>query len=195
MWQTISVAPLDDDLVEIVTDPAEAGAIAEVAAATFPLACPPDSPPEAIAAFIRNSLSPNEFARHIADPQSDVLIARDGLGGPIVGYALLHHTAPTNPDVAAVVTARPVTEVSKMYVLADLHAHRRADGRSPSRALMSAALARAAALGSVQAWLGVNQENVRAQRFYTKMGFTRAGVKTFDLGGRIEHDYVLTAEL
>lgn len=195
MWQTIAVMPLSPDVVEIVTDPAEAPAIADVAAATFPLACPPDSPPEAIAAFIADSLSATEFALHIAAPQSDVLVVRDGIGGPIVGYALVHHTAPTNPDVAAVVTARPVTEVSKMYVLADLHAHHRADGRSPSRALMNAALARAAALGSTLAWLGVNQENVRAQRFYTKMGFTRAGVKTFDLGGRIEHDYVMTAQL
>ncbi|MGV9713357.1 aldose epimerase family protein [Gordonia sp. NPDC003424] len=195
LWQTISSAPLCDDLVELVTDPATADAIADVAAVTFPLACPPDSPPEAIAEFIRKSLSPSEFAHHITDPQSDVLVARDGIGGPIVGYVLLHHRAPTDPDVAAAVTDRPVTEVSKVYVLSDLHAHRRTDGRSPSRALMSAALARAAALGSRVAWLGVNQENVRAQRFYQKMGFTRAGVKTFDLGGRIEHDYVMTADL
>ncbi|SKZ70786.1 acetyltransferase [Mycobacteroides abscessus subsp. abscessus] len=60
---------------------------------------------------------------------------------------------------------------------------------------MRAAIETARDRGSVLVWLGVNQENVRAQRFYTKMGFERAGVKTFDLNGSIEHDFILTRRL
>ncbi len=57
---------------------------------------------------------------------------------------------------------------------------------------METAIERARARGAASIWLGVNQENARAQRFYAKMGFTRAGVKTFDLNGSVEHDYVLS---
>jgi ribosomal protein S18 acetylase RimI-like enzyme len=56
---------------------------------------------------------------------------------------------------------------------------------------MTAALDAAQALGVACVWLGVNQRNERAQRFYAKHGFTRAGTKTFRLGSGIENDYVL----
>lgn len=181
--------------VEIVADTVVAPAIADVAAATFPLACPPTSPRENVAGFIRDKLSAARFEDYITSPDSDVLIARDGRGGPIVGYALVHHTPPTDPDVAAVVTRRPASEVSKCYVLPQRHAHR-IDGRAPSHALMRAALDAAVARRSVIVWLGVNQENLRAQRFYEKMGFARVGVKRFDMGGPVlEHDFVYAQDL
>ncbi|PRC53827.1 GNAT family N-acetyltransferase, partial [Mycobacterium sp. ITM-2017-0098] len=40
-------------------------------------------------------------------------------------------------------------------------------------------------------WLGVNQRNARAQRFYGKHGFAITGTKSFRLGGHIEADYVM----
>ncbi|MGV9673156.1 MULTISPECIES: GNAT family N-acetyltransferase [unclassified Gordonia (in: high G+C Gram-positive bacteria)] len=178
--------------VERATDPASAVAIAEVAAATFPLACPPHAQPDDIAGFIRAHLSPDNFADFVRSPESDVFLARTD-GGDLLGYALVHHRDPSDPDVAAAVTARPCSEISKMYVLPDHHGRLRAD--PPSHLLMRAAVDRARRRGSVVVWLGVNQENVRAQRFYGKFGFARAGVKTFDLGGSIEHDYVMALPL
>ena len=180
-------------LVEIVTDVTHAPDVAEIAAATFPLACPPHSSPEDIAEHIRHSLRPEVFARHIESTDSDVLVARLGVGGLIVGYALAVHTAPDHPDVAAVVTQRPVTEISKMYVAPEHHAA--GQQMAPSHALMRTALQISRERGSVLAWLGVNQENARAQRFYTKMGFVRAGVKTFDLNGSVEHDFIFVHQL
>jgi ribosomal protein S18 acetylase RimI-like enzyme len=56
---------------------------------------------------------------------------------------------------------------------------------------MSASLARGAAEGAAAVWLGVNQENSRAIRFYEKSGFRKVGTKTFLLGSRIEHDFVM----
>lgn len=178
--------------VELVTDPAAAASVADVAARTFPLACPPHATADDISGFIENNLRENNFREHIAEPQTDVLVARDGAGGPIVGYALVFHREPTDPDVCAVVTGRPVTEVSKLYVLPDHHSRQ---GASPSRLLMTAALERARSHGSSVVWLGVNQQNVRAQRFYAKMDFTRVGEKTFALGDSVEHDYVFTLRL
>jgi ribosomal protein S18 acetylase RimI-like enzyme len=56
-------------------------------------------------------------------------------------------------------------------------------------------LARSTALGAACVWLGVNQENQRAQRFYAKSGFTVSGTKTFRLGGHVENDYVMVRPL
>jgi ribosomal protein S18 acetylase RimI-like enzyme len=44
-------------------------------------------------------------------------------------------------------------------------------------------------------WLGVNQHNVRAQRFYTKQGFVVAGTKRFDVGGQMHDDFVMVRPL
>ena len=44
--------------------------------------------------------------------------------------------------------------------------------------------------GASAIWLGVNDENARANRFYEKSGFAVVGAKTFALGSRIEHDFV-----
>ena len=97
----------------------------------------------------------------------------------------MHHRPPTDPDVAAVVVETPSSELSKMYVLPEGH------GAGVSAALMSAALQHATELDAACVWLGVNQQNQRAQRFYAKHGFVITGTKTFRLGTHIEQDYVL----
>jgi len=61
-----------------------------------------------------------------------------------------------------------------------------------SAALMAAAIDYATSVGAASMWLGVNQQNERAQRFYGKQGFTVTGTKSFRLGAGVEHDYVLT---
>ena len=157
--------------------------LAEVAAATFPLACPPSSPPDDIAAFIVANLSHRRFADYLADPARTVLTAREE--GRILGYAILVRGVGEDADVARAVTARPAMELSKVYVLPDRH------GTGASATLMNAAVQCAAATGARCLWLGVNQENARAQRFYRKNGFSVAGTKTFQLGAHTEHDFVM----
>jgi ribosomal protein S18 acetylase RimI-like enzyme len=157
--------------------------IADVAARTFPLACPPSVTPQNIIAFIDENLSQARFRDYLADPNRAVLAARDE--GRIVGYAMLIRGVPDDDDVQQAVTLRPAVEVSKLYVLPDSH------GAGISAALMTAALQHAADLDAKCVWLGVNQLNQRAQRFYTKHGFTINGTKTFRLGAGIENDYVM----
>ena len=57
---------------------------------------------------------------------------------------------------------------------------------------LTAAIDDARDRGAGTLWLGVNQQNERAQRFYRKHGFTISGTKTFRLGDTIENDYVMT---
>lgn len=162
---------------------ADLAELADVAAATFPLACPPSVTPQNVAAFITANLTQSHFADYLADPDRLVLVARRD--GRITGYAMLVRGVPDDDDVQRAVTSRPSVEISKMYVLPDSH------GGGVSAALMTAALARAHELDARSVWLGVNQNNERAQRFYAKNGFTINGTKTFRLGTRIENDYVM----
>lgn len=157
--------------------------LADVAAATFPLACPPSVSPQNVAAFIAENLTQARFADYLSDPDRLVLVAR--ADGRITGYAMLVRGVPDDEDVQRAVTLRPAVEISKIYVLPDDH------GSGASGALMAEALDRAEELDAKCVWLGVNQHNQRAQRFYTKHGFSINGTKTFRLGTRIENDYVM----
>jgi ribosomal protein S18 acetylase RimI-like enzyme len=60
---------------------------------------------------------------------------------------------------------------------------------------MERALATAVEWGVRCVWLGVNQGNARAQRFYTKSGFKINGTRTFHVGARRENDYVMVREV
>jgi ribosomal protein S18 acetylase RimI-like enzyme len=164
--------------------PADLSELAAVAAATFPLACPPSSTPDNVAAFIAENLSEQRFADYLADPERLVLVARDGTGA-IAGYAMLIRGVPDDDDVQRAVELRPAIELSKIYVLPERH------GAGAAAALMGEALQRATTLGFRSVWLGVNQRNERAQRFYAKHGFEVKGTKTFGLGAGLENDYVM----
>jgi ribosomal protein S18 acetylase RimI-like enzyme len=59
---------------------------------------------------------------------------------------------------------------------------------------MNASFGEAAQWGASSIWLGVNQQNQRAQRFYEKHGFSVNGVRTFQLGAGVENDYVMVRQ-
>lgn len=153
---------------------ADADELAAIAAATFPLACPPSADPGDIAACIAENLSAERFAVYLGDPQRHVLAARQA--GRIIGYAMLIRG---DADV----------ELSKMYVLAEHHR------RGAAAALMNAGLAWAAENGARSVWLGVNQHNERARSFYRKYGFAVTGTRTFRLGASLEDDFVMARPL
>ncbi|WP_155821031.1 GNAT family N-acetyltransferase [Gordonia hirsuta] len=180
-------------VIEIATDPVLAARVAFLAAVTFPLACPAHSTREDMAGHIAAALTPQRFADWIDDDSCEVIVAREGEDGPLVGYALVIHTPPTDHDVCAAVGDALSSEVSKMYVLPGHHGTHRAD--RPAHRLMDAAVRSAQARGSQVLWLGVNQLNERAQRYYRKMGFTQAGTRTFQMSGAVENDYVMTRRI
>ncbi|MGF6882888.1 GNAT superfamily N-acetyltransferase [Nocardia sp. GAS34] len=161
----------------------DAEALSDVAAATFPLACPPDLAARDVEMFIDEVLSDERFGEYLSDPDRTVLKAV--ADGQIVGYAMLVAGDPGDPVVAEAVDLRPVLEISKMYVLSGHH------GAGVSTALMLAALDHARIGGYAGAWLAVNQDNVRAQRFYAKRGFRTVGTRTFMVGTTLCHDYLM----
>ncbi|RKR18813.1 GNAT family N-acetyltransferase [Arthrobacter oryzae] len=161
----------------------DAGKLAALAAVTFPLACPPESRPEDIAAHLANSLSEAHFRAYLADPAVTVLVI--DADGELRGYSLLVARPARDPEVAAVLAELPCTELSKCYVHPDHH------GLGAAAELMHASIASAAGAGARGLWLGVNSQNARAIRFYEKSGFRKVGTKSFQLGDTVEHDFVM----
>jgi ribosomal protein S18 acetylase RimI-like enzyme len=181
------VEPLTPRVQIDTLDSVDAEELAAVAARTFPLACPPLMPAEDIAWFIDTYLSTTRFAQYLADPQRAIFTARQG--GRIIGYAMLIRGVADDPGVQRAVEVRPAAELSKLYLLPDYH------GAGVSTALLDATLATGAEWQVGCLWLGVNQRNQRAQRFYLKSGFKVNGTRIFQVGNRREDDYVMVRQL
>lgn len=162
---------------------ADADALSRVAAITFPLACTPQTPAAVITTYIASRLDPDSFRRLLTDPSCTVLLAEDGNGDP-VGYTLLVAGEPTDPDVARVIRHRPTVEIVRFYVHPDHH------GSGTAGLLMEHALATARATSARGAWLGVSEENARANAFYARHGFEAVGLKRFRIGDVWEDDIV-----
>ncbi len=174
---------LDDDVVVRPARAADIGELAEVAALTFPLACPPHTTAADVQGFIDDNLSELHLRRYLKDRARTVLVAQ--VADAIVGYAMVVSGEPADGDVQAAITTRPTVELSKIYVLPEHHR------RGVANALMDAAKEAALGRGAKALWLGVNQLNERAQRFYRRHGFERVGTKTFQVGSRLESDFVM----
>jgi ribosomal protein S18 acetylase RimI-like enzyme len=157
-------------------------ALARLAALTFPLACPPHTTDAAKAAHIARYLGEDSFRRYLADEARALFVAQTDTD--LVGYTMRVEGEPDDRDVAGAVTTRPTAELSKVYVHPDHH------GAGVAGALVAATIDEASRRGAASVWLGVNQENVRANRFYEKSGFTLVGTKRFEVGGRYEDDFV-----
>ena len=169
--------------------PDDADALARLAAITFPLACPPRTTAEAKAEFIRTALSAERFVEHLADPARTLLLAEDDCEPEPVGYTMLVGGEPTDDDVRAAITLRPTIELSKCYVLPGHH------GQGVALVLMASTISAARRAGAAGMWLGVNNENLRAQAFYRHAGFAVVGEKHFLIGDRLEDDLVLERAL
>ncbi|WP_374970166.1 GNAT family N-acetyltransferase [Terrabacter sp. BE26] len=161
----------------------DAETLAAVAAVTFGLACPPSMTRERVKAFVAEVLSPARFAGYLADPERHLLLAEGE--GKALGYVMLVSGEPGDADVRSAIRLRPTVELSKIYVLPEAH------GTGAAALLMARGLDWAAGTGAAGVWLGVNQQNERAQRFYAKSGFERVGTKRFLVGGVFEDDYVM----
>ena len=133
-------------------------------------------------AFVAEHLTAQRFEEYLADPGRAVLLAEEDSSA--IGYVMLVHGEPYDADARAVVRHRPTTELSKIYVLPNAH------GGGVARELLAAAIDVARESGAAGMWLGTNQANVRAQRFYEKSGFDRVGTKRFHVGDRWEDDFV-----
>jgi ribosomal protein S18 acetylase RimI-like enzyme len=160
---------------------ADAPVLAELAAATFPLACPPGFDPDAVARHIRLRLSADAFRINLADVGLEYFVAvlPDGRA---VGYLLVAMGEGPVPG-------RRLLEVRQIYVRPELH------GAGLGAQLMALAARRAWALGLEGLWLGTSKVNARAIAFYRKQGFVEQGERVFLVHDVPNEDWVMVRAL
>ncbi|WP_240646106.1 GNAT family N-acetyltransferase [Georgenia sp. SYP-B2076] len=154
--------------------------------------------PADVQAFIDTRLSERHFAAYVADDARYLVLVAEA-AGELVGYTLLvlprePGEPPYAPDVADAVGARPAAELSKCYVLPAYQ------GTGVAGVLLEATLDTARTLDVAGerlavVWLGTNQGNRRAQRSYSRHGFTVVGTRRFRVGDSLEQDLVMARAL
>ena len=162
--------------------PAEAPALAELAARTFRDTFGADNRPEDLAQHLATAYGPEQQAREIADPGITTLVAEQD--GTLVAFTQLRRGAPP----AAVRGPAPV-EIWRFYLAAAWH------GRGLAQQLMAAAIEAAEAAGARTLWLGVWERNPRAIAFYRKAGFVDVGSQLFVVGTDPQTDRLMERSL
>lgn len=171
--------------MNIIVRPAhrdDAELLARIGAATFALACPPDTSRRDIETYIQSELTPQRFREHLASPAKSLYVA--GLAGSIVGYLMLCR----EPSPSALAASNPL-ELRRIYVLRDLH------GSGAAAMLMTAALQQAAAGEHDVVWLGVSKHNDRALAFYRKHGFSIVAEQGFRVGNDVHEDFIMSRSI
>ncbi|WP_315268032.1 tRNA (guanosine(37)-N1)-methyltransferase TrmD [uncultured Actinomyces sp.] len=165
-------------------------AVSELAARTFPDACPQDLPREAIDEHIATQLSADVFDSLISDPERHRLFVAEVWGG-LVGYVLTH----VGPDALPSDLVRPGrVDVGNAY-LSKCYVDAAWRGSGIADVLLERAVADAAKAGHRAIVLGTNRGNKAAQAFYKKHGFRKRSTRTFDVGGVANYDVVMVRDL
>ncbi|KAL1873051.1 hypothetical protein Daus18300_004193 [Diaporthe australafricana] len=175
---------------------ADGEALAALGAAVFRATFAHSCTEEQLQAFLDEAYTPEAIAKDIADGSKDVLIATTedsssdsasstpktggAGGGRLLGFAYLNRGS-SEPCVAHLERS---VELQRLYIGLDAH------GKGLGRALSQAADELARQQGFRTVWLGVWEENHKAQAFYRKMGYERIGEHVFDVGGDLQTDEI-----
>ncbi|WP_072340492.1 tRNA (guanosine(37)-N1)-methyltransferase TrmD [Actinomyces urinae] len=178
VWQRVTIRP---------ATAAEADEIAQVAAATFPDACPAYVTEQAQAEHIANNLSSEVVASWLADPNCRVLVAV--IDGRIEAYTLviMYEEDHYPSDIPAHQIEAAPTYISKLYVTQKWRGSGLAGG------IFEAAIEDAKPLvKGTEFVLGTAKENKRARSFYRRHGFVTSGKRVFMVGDIRNVDVVMT---
>ena len=162
--------------------PADAEAVAALAYETFRqtflegFAVP--YPADDLAGFVAATYAPAVCASQLADPDRATWLAEEG--GVALGYASAGPCTLPHPE------AEPQhIELKRLYVLGS------AQGRGLGRRLMDAALAWMQTHKAGPLWIGVWSGNLKAQGFYARYGFRKAGEYAFPVGRWWDDEFIL----
>jgi ribosomal protein S18 acetylase RimI-like enzyme len=162
--------------------PADAAALAELAARTFSDTFAADNRPEDMAAHLADRFGVRQQTGELSHP--DIITFVAATGGRLIAYAQIRRHSPPN-----CVTGEAPVELGRFYVDRPWH------GRGLAQRLMAAARDAGRELGGRTLWLTVWEHNPRAIAFYVKCGFRDVGTQDFLLGADRQTDRVMVAGL
>lgn len=138
--------------------------------------------PENMALHIATKFTLEQIQTELSDTSVQYLLLKKA--GQLIGFTkLLKNHAPKE------LPSENVIEIERFYVDKAFH------GQNLGKHLMQSSLDWCKKSGFEKVWLGVWEENARALRFYTKMGFEKIGEHVFVLGTEVQNDYVMALTL
>lgn len=135
-----------------------------------------------LADYVLKSFSLQQIKEELNDENSTFIIAESE--EKAVGYAKLRENSP-----AECVKNENAIELQRIYIL------EKARGKNVGKQLMDESYRIAREKGYETIWLGVWEENEKAQKFYERLGFERVGELEFPYGNVVGTNFVLKLDL
>ena len=155
---------------------ADAEVLLEFAARTYYETFSSVNTPENMQAYLSTAFTLPQFKAELSDPRATFYVAE--IDGHLSGYAKL--VAGEAPEC---VRGDAPIELARFYL--DRHLH----GSGVASALMEKCLTEAKRKGFETIFLGVWEQNLRAQAFYRKWDFVRVGEHIFQMGDDPQLDW------
>ncbi|MGT2665729.1 GNAT family N-acetyltransferase [Streptococcus rifensis] len=173
MVTTRGIKPVSSDELPILR---------ELAIQTFRETFGHDNSEAQLQEFFDKDYSLEQLQKELADPETEVDFLM--LNGQPVGFIKLNWgQAQTEQEL------EDGFEIQRIYVL---NAYQ---GQGLGKFLFDYAMEVAANSGKTWAWLGVWEHNVKAQRFYEKYGFEKFGEHHFEVGDKVDTDWLMKKAL
>ena len=153
----------------------DAPTLAAFAAKTFSDTYRGHGDPRGIADYVVEHLSASAVTALVLDTASTIIVGE--VGSQLAGYGVLKAEEPPS-----CVTGPNPIELVRLYL------GEKFLGQGFGEQLLLEVHAQAERLGANTLWLWVYDRNVRAVRFYERLGFTRVGAREFLLGGSVYID-------
>ena len=180
---------------------ADAEPIAKIGATTFAKSFGYSMPAEHLQAYLTSAYTPTTISKDLANEQNHFFVARLNSAraeenGKVIGFIQMK----LGTTEACIPPNVPMCELHRIYVSVDQV------GGGIGQLMMERGLqwARERLLGSellevnegakgqkAGVWLGVWEENVKAERFYRRWGFERVGTHEFTTGDTRQTDWVM----
>src|SRR5690606_8048515 len=140
-----------------------------------------------LADFIASTYTPERQLAELECPDSALWLAEHA--GQPVGYVKL---GPCKLPLPSHLAAGPSSEVLEIHRLYVRHAHQ---GQGHGPRLLETALAEALARKVKNLYLGVWENNARAQALYRRYGFEPVGHYFFAVGSQRDHEIIMQRRL
>ncbi|KAE9368439.1 acyl-CoA N-acyltransferase [Stipitochalara longipes BDJ] len=166
--------------------PKDAPQIAALGSHVFSASFGYSMPASDLQAYLESAYSIPSVASDIANPKITTIIAcPTSSPETVIGFSQLTRGT-SEPCLEG---CEKLVELQRLYVSPDFH------GGGVGRLLVESVENVAREEGLVTMWLGVWEENFRAQRVYERMGFTKVGSHDFVMGSCVQTDWILTKRL
>lgn len=164
--------------------PKDASQIAALGSSVFSASFGYSMPPEDLQAYLESAYNLSSVTGDISNNLITTIVAIDA-SDSVVGFSQLTRGT-SEPCLEG--CEKPV-ELQRLYLSPDFH------GGGVGRLLIEAIEKVAREERFVTLWLGVWEENFKAQKVYERMGFRKVGSHDFVMGSCVQTDWILTKRL